>query len=163
VGDVSLINSDLGSDRSPLNKKREPSPSAPDWRSTRRIYGDLKRSPKRISNVLKTRRRRTWQTYVNSPSCTRLCPDHPLTSDQIQRILEATGEVNLFKFIINPDDFAQSVENLFNLSFLIRDGSCSLDVESGAPMICECRMYLDQTRTTAWNSQRRKAHSRGVR
>jgi len=54
----------------------------------------------------------------------------------IQRVLEATGEINLFKFIINPDDYAQSVENLFYLSFLIRDGSCSLDVESGEPKIC---------------------------
>lgn len=34
---------------------------------------------------------------------------------------EETGEavgMNLFKFFINPDDFAQSVENLFYLSFL---------------------------------------------
>lgn len=57
-------------------------------------------------------------------------------SHQIQRILEHAGEVNLFKFIINPGDFAQSVENLFYLSFLIRDGSCSLEVENGEPIIC---------------------------
>lgn len=56
----------------------------------------------------------------------------------IQRILEHTGEVNLFKFIINPGDFAQSVENLFYLSFLIRDGSCSLEVEKGEPIIFFC-------------------------
>ncbi|KAF9650575.1 hypothetical protein BDM02DRAFT_3111832 [Thelephora ganbajun] len=53
----------------------------------------------------------------------------------IQRILDANGAVNLFKFIINPNDFAQSVENLFYLSFLIRDGSCSLEVEKGEPVI----------------------------
>jgi len=55
----------------------------------------------------------------------------------IQRILDANGAVNLFKFIINPDDFAQSVENLFYLSFLIRDGSCSLEIDpdSKEPMI----------------------------
>lgn len=55
---------------------------------------------------------------------------------QIQRILELAGEVNLFNFIINPGDFAQSVENLFYLSFLIRDGSCSLEVEKGEPIVC---------------------------
>ncbi|PPQ79381.1 hypothetical protein CVT25_002651 [Psilocybe cyanescens] len=34
--------------------------------------------------------------------------------------------INLFKCVINPQNFAQSVENVFNLSFLIRDGRCSL-------------------------------------
>ena len=81
-----------------------------------------------------------------------LSPNHPLTSDQIQRILDANGAVNLFKFIINPDDYAQSVENLFYLSFLIRDGSCSLEVESGEPMICMCSIHLNQARTISWNS-----------
>lgn len=60
----------------------------------------------------------------------------PPNTLQIQRILDANGTVNLFEFIINPDDYAQSVENLFYLSFLIRDGCCSLDVESGVPIIC---------------------------
>ncbi|KAI0056385.1 hypothetical protein BV25DRAFT_1814097, partial [Artomyces pyxidatus] len=41
------------------------------------------------------------------------------------------GPVNLFKFIINPFDFAQSVENLFHLSFLIQDGKCALGIEEG--------------------------------
>lgn len=44
----------------------------------------------------------------------------------------------MFKFIINPNDFAQSVENLFYLSFLIRDGVCALemDEETLEPLIC---------------------------
>ena len=55
---------------------------------------------------------------------------------QLERILENYDtEVNLFKFIINPHDFGQSVENLFYLSFLIRDGKCALSVESGEPKI----------------------------
>ena len=45
--------------------------------------------------------------------------------------------MNLFRFITNPDDFAQSVENLFYLSFLIRDGECALEIEEdGEPVIC---------------------------
>lgn len=49
------------------------------------------------------------------------------------------GNVNLFKFIINPQDFGQSVENLFYLSFLIRDGKCAFfaDEDTGEPVICE--------------------------
>ncbi|KAI0783328.1 Nse4 C-terminal-domain-containing protein [Abortiporus biennis] len=48
------------------------------------------------------------------------------------------GPINLFKFFVDPDDFGQSVENLFHLSFLIRDGKCALVTnEDEEPEICE--------------------------
>lgn len=57
---------------------------------------------------------------------------------QIKDILEATGPINLFQFIVNPHDFAQSVENLFYVSFLIRDGECAFEItEEGDPMISQ--------------------------
>ena len=60
-----------------------------------------------------------------------LCP-------QIEELLsEEPGQINLFKFIINPNDFAQSVENIFYLSFLIRDGKVALEtLDDGQPVIC---------------------------
>ncbi|RPD58216.1 hypothetical protein L227DRAFT_587218 [Lentinus tigrinus ALCF2SS1-6] len=61
---------------------------------------------------------------------------------QLEHILqEMEGEsINIFRFIINPNDFGQSVENLFYLSFLIRDGKCAfaIDEESGEPTIMLC-------------------------
>ncbi|KAI8995232.1 Nse4 C-terminal-domain-containing protein [Trametes punicea] len=58
----------------------------------------------------------------------------------LERLLENTGSVNLFKFIVNPNDFGQSVENLFYLSFLIRDGKCALEIQEGTgePIIMLC-------------------------
>ncbi|KAF9096433.1 nuclear protein [Mortierella sp. AD031] len=45
----------------------------------------------------------------------------------ISEILERLdSKVNLFKLVINPESFAQSVENIFYLSFLVRDGKASI-------------------------------------
>ncbi|KAI0631545.1 Nse4 C-terminal-domain-containing protein [Trametes polyzona] len=58
----------------------------------------------------------------------------------LERILESTGPVNLFKLIVNPNDFGQSVENMFYLSFLIRDGKCAFQIEeeTGEPVVMLC-------------------------
>ncbi|KAI0320896.1 Nse4 C-terminal-domain-containing protein [Amylostereum chailletii] len=58
----------------------------------------------------------------------------------IRELLEGEGAINLFEFIINPHDFAQSVENLFYLSFLIRDGVCALQIDAESEW--EPRIYI---------------------
>lgn len=46
--------------------------------------------------------------------------------------------VSLFKFAINPESFSDSVENLFYISFLVRDGKVSIeDNQDGIPMLRE--------------------------
>ena len=74
------------------------------------------------------------------------CGSSPLgasyTRCQITKLLEREeGAINMFRFIINPNDFGQSVENMFYLSFLIRDGTCAmeLDEKTHEPMICTHR------------------------
>ncbi|KAI0086797.1 Nse4 C-terminal-domain-containing protein [Irpex rosettiformis] len=56
----------------------------------------------------------------------------------LENLLQEVGNVNLFRFIVNPNDFGQSVENMFHLSFLIRDGKCALNIEEGEPVIFSC-------------------------
>ncbi len=53
-------------------------------------------------------------------------------------IFDILGEkqpINFFEFIINPESFGQTVENLFYLSFLVRDGKVNIDDESGQPIL----------------------------
>ncbi len=42
--------------------------------------------------------------------------------DHVKKACEKRGRLHYFKFLIDPDSFAQSVENMFHFSFLIKDG-----------------------------------------
>ncbi|KDQ28038.1 hypothetical protein PLEOSDRAFT_1104716 [Pleurotus ostreatus PC15] len=65
----------------------------------------------------------------------------------LQKLLNDNPDpINLFKFIINPNDFAQSVENIFYLSFLIRDGHVAFEIQDGEPIIYPCEPPTDEDR-----------------
>ncbi|KAI8379116.1 Nse4 C-terminal-domain-containing protein [Radiomyces spectabilis] len=55
--------------------------------------------------------------------------------NQIYKILDEQGPMNYFEFITNPEAFSQSVENMFYVSFLIRNGVAEIDDSSGQPML----------------------------
>ncbi|KAG2119968.1 hypothetical protein BD769DRAFT_1671994 [Suillus cothurnatus] len=72
-------------------------------------------------------------------------PDLEAMAAQLRMILERTGPLNLFGFFINPSHFGQSVENLYYLSFLFRDGLCTLELtDSNKPIfsLSTLKLYI---------------------
>lgn len=58
------------------------------------------------------------------------------------RIADDSG-VQLYPFIVHPTSFGQTVENLFYVSFLIRDGSAGVGEDSdGLPTLRELTFYF---------------------
>jgi hypothetical protein len=52
--------------------------------------------------------------------------------------ITATGGPSLFEYVINPDSFGQTVENLFYVSFLIKEGSIGITADDdGLPTLSE--------------------------
>ncbi|KAL2161324.1 hypothetical protein VTH06DRAFT_8545 [Thermothelomyces fergusii] len=50
--------------------------------------------------------------------------------------LRSTGGIDLLRFVVNPRSFGQTVENMFYVSFLIREGSVRLEFDDdGLPSI----------------------------
>ncbi|KFY38144.1 hypothetical protein V494_04506 [Pseudogymnoascus sp. VKM F-4513 (FW-928)] len=66
-----------------------------------------------------------------------------ITDDEVKMLmrkhgLNSDGGMDLFRFVINPRSFGQTVENMFYVSFLIRDGKAAITVdEDGLPFLGE--------------------------
>lgn len=60
---------------------------------------------------------------------------------EVAEILEREGGqegVNLFHFLINPQSYTQTVENIFYTSFLIKEKRAAIDYdEDEEPVICK--------------------------
>lgn len=55
--------------------------------------------------------------------------DEEKTRIMHQHGLRSTGGIDLMRFVVNPKSFGQTVENMFYVSFLIRDGRVEIDFD----------------------------------
>jgi hypothetical protein len=67
--------------------------------------------------------------------------DDDMSENQVQELMDKysvsrSGGLALFKFVINPRSFGQTIENIFYVSFLIRDGKVGLTTDDrGLPYL----------------------------
>lgn len=65
---------------------------------------------------------------------------------------EGEGAVSLFDFVVNPTSFGQTVENLFYISFLIREGSVKVEEDDdGLPLLGKSSVPTDHLGPTNSN------------
>ncbi|KAI1141126.1 hypothetical protein F5Y05DRAFT_376456 [Hypoxylon sp. FL0543] len=75
------------------------------------------------------------QEIVES-ACNRGASDEEAQKLMDRHGLRDTGGIDLLKFIVNPHSFGQTVENMFYVSFLIRDGRIKIDFDdNGLPAL----------------------------
>lgn len=105
-----------------------------------------KRAQTKRARLEKDEKDKTKPQEINEEDITRSENETTANVAQVERILGDHDRINLFRFVINPDDFGQSVENLFYLSFLIRDGKCALEIdeETAEPMIFLCEQPSEE-------------------
>lgn len=56
----------------------------------------------------------------------------------LRRFYKQTGSnsVDYYKFVLNPESFGETVENMFYVSFLMKDGQVRLNIDThGTPSI----------------------------
>jgi len=64
---------------------------------------------------------------------------------QVADLLREHSPINLFEFVINPRSFGQTIENIFYLSFSVRDARAKIEMDrNGLPMVSYVDMLSDE-------------------
>jgi hypothetical protein len=62
--------------------------------------------------------------------------------------LDEKQKINFFEFVVDPQSFSQTIENIFHFSFLIKDGQAGLKVENDTPFASPAQPPLAEDYST---------------
>ena len=106
--------------------------------------GALDLEPLKKRKKSHTPRSKSQQAKATKPKeVVNLEEEEESTTKDVARVLEALkkecekkGRVHYFKFLVDPDSFAHTVENMFHFSFLVKDGRAGVTLgRDGQPYV----------------------------
>jgi hypothetical protein len=71
----------------------------------------------------------------------------------VANLLRQYSPINLFEFVINPNSFSQTIENMFYLSFSVFDARAKIEVVGDSFPIVTCVDTLTDDELMMENSQ----------
>ncbi|PSR78843.1 Nse4 C-terminal-domain-containing protein [Coniella lustricola] len=90
--------------------------------------------------------------------------DEDMSDEDVERTMEkvglmASGGIDLVRFCVNPRSFGQTIENMFYVSFLIKEGMVEVKYEeNGLPSVCpSAASQEDRSATSKYGAMRRQA------
>ena len=128
------------------------------WESNKELYthtcslgfhpnsrlGALDLEPLKKKQRTHTPRSKSKQAKATKPKeVVNLEEEEESTTKDVARVLEALkkecerrGRVHYFKFLVDPNSFAHTVENMFHFSFLVKDGRAGVTLgRDGQPYV----------------------------
>jgi len=103
---------------------------------------DLKKSDKNdLPSICKKIHVQLQQAQKEAQEAVEDACDEDVTDEEQKALMDryalrSTGGIDLIRFVVNPHSFGQTVENMFYVSFLIREGSVELNFDDdGLPAI----------------------------
>lgn len=77
----------------------------------------------------------------------------------LRKTCEKTKGVNPFEFLINPESYSQTIENLFDMSFIMKEGYAQMDIDSSIkqPMLS----FVSPSERQRRHNQSKKPQSNG--
>ena len=106
--------------------------------------GALDLEPLKQRKKTRTPRSKSQQAKATKPKeVVNLEEEEESTTKDVARVLDSLkeeckklGRVHYFKFLVDPDSFAHTVENMFHFSFLVKDGRAGVTLgRDGQPYV----------------------------
>ncbi|KAK1768693.1 Non-structural maintenance of chromosomes element 4 A [Phialemonium atrogriseum] len=115
---------------------------------------DLAKSEKNdLTAICRKIRKRLQTVQEEAQDAVEDAVDDDMTEEETRKLMDQhslrdTGGVDLMRFVVNPHSFGQTVENMFYVSFLIRDGYVKVDFDkNGLPAL----EYIEKDESEAGN------------
>lgn len=111
------------------NNLEETRPEVLDGNDFAKKENDLTAICGKILQQLQSVQERVQQTVVEIIEANDDMSDAEQAEVMHQHGLRSTGGIDLMRFVVNPKSFGQTIENMFYVSFLIRDGRVQIEYD----------------------------------